>query len=506
MLMHVVHTLQDAKDTLVLFANTDLKVYRSEHLATDTLVDLDKLFALNNFKGNAGQVAVYFRVAGLEKFDRVIVVGLGKCAPYTSVATLKKAVGSLVSTLTEVKPDSLTVLCPTALFEGADGLYRTAAVMVEALNYARYQFKKFLTLDKKDGAQHSSDCSCCTAVKNYHFVVAEAEAAEFERGVVVARAISAGVKLARDLGNLPANICTPYYLSEVGTKLAADYEAVSVEVVDEHQMKELGMGCYLAVAQGTVNRPYMTVLKYSGAADQNQRPFVFVGKGMTFDSGGYSIKPAASMEEMIYDMCGGASALGLIKTVAELKLPINVVGVVAGCENLVDAAGYRPGDIVKSMKGLSVEIINTDAEGRLVLCDALTYVERFNPATVINIATLTGACMVALGNRITGVFANDDELAGELVAAGDYVGDAGWHMPVDDDFRDDMRGHHSDLINSGGRFGGASTAAAYLSYFTEDYRWAHLDIAGTAWVSGKKHNATGRPVSLMTQWLMNQVK
>lgn len=509
MLMNVVNNLTDEKDTLVVFVDNNLKVYQSEYLSTETLVDLEQLFTATNFKGNLKQVALYLRVKGLEQFTRVIAVGLGQVDANYPVASLKNVVTSLTAQLSDVKPVALTLLCPPTLVGSAEGdsqaAYHTAYVLVEALNYARYQFKRFLTLDKKDSSQHAADCSCCTAIKHYSFVVADQLKDAFTLGINDARAVSAGVKLARDLGNLPANICTPEYLAETGKKLAQEYDKVTTEVLDEHAMKELGMGCYLAVAQGTVNRPYLTVVKYQGT-DDNQRPYVFVGKGMTFDSGGYSLKPSASMEEMIYDMCGGASVLGLLKTVAELNLPLNVVGVVAGCENLVDANAYRPGDILKSMSGLTVEIINTDAEGRLALCDTLTYVKRFNPHTVVDIATLTGACVVALGSRLTGVFANDDTLAQELLASGRYTGDEGWHLPVNDDYRNDMRGHHSDLLNAGARFGGASTAAAYLSFFTEDYRWAHLDIAGTAWVSGKNHNATGRPVSLMANWLKQQVK
>ncbi|MFC6276333.1 leucyl aminopeptidase [Psittacicella hinzii] len=504
MLFNVVESLFHGKeDTLVLFTNEKRELLKSSQLSPQVVEAVAELLVLDNFKGKAGQVSHFYNVLGLEGFKRVIVVGLGKLEDL-SAKTLKRAATSLVTALSAVKATALTVLLPESLLSGERPIYRTAYVFVEALNFARYQFKRFYTLDKPEEG-HSDTCSCCTGVKSYHFAVEPAYTAEFEQGLNDARCVSAGVKLARDLGNLPANVCTPFYLAAQGEKLARDYDKITTEVVDEAQMEALGMGCYLAVGKGSVNRPYMTVVKYMGAPDQNLRPFVFVGKGMTFDTGGYSIKPAASMEEMKYDMCGAASVLGLMKAVAELDLPVNVIGVAAGCENLISSTAYRPGDILKSMSGITVEVNNTDAEGRLVLCDALTYIGRYNPLKVVDIATLTGACMVALGSRLTGVFSSNDEFAKELLAAGEYVEDRGWHLPLDDDFRADMRGNHADLTNAGGRFGGASTAAAFLSYFTKDYDWAHLDIAGTAWVSGKHHLATGRPVSLMVQYLQKQV-
>lgn len=293
MLMNVVTGLNDQKDTLVLFVDDNLKVYQSELLATETLVHLEQLFGLSNFKGGLKQVSLYLNVKGLENFGRVLVVGLGKVNAY-SVSHLKQVVAALTAQLSEVKPLALTLLCPPTLLAGTtvssateaaeqEAAYHTASVLVEALNYSRYQFKRFLTLDKKDNNQHAADCSCCTAIKNYNFVVPQELVEAFKQGINHARAVSAGVKLARDLGNLPANICTPAYLADTGRKLAQDYDKLEVEVLDEHAMAELGMGCYLAVAQGTVNRPYLTVLKYNGAADANQQPYVFVGKGMTFD-------------------------------------------------------------------------------------------------------------------------------------------------------------------------------------------------------------------------------
>lgn len=510
MLFNVNSDLSVAKNsTLVLFLDSDKQVLKSQLLSTPQLQEVEELCTLANFKGSSGQTSNFYN---LKNFDcaRLVLVGVGKVEDgKVDVSVLKSSMSSVVSSLTKVQAKSLVLLTPETLLDEEDeqkSAFRTARVMVESLNYARYQFKRFITLDKSEDG-HAEDCSCCTGIKSYHFVVDSNYFQSFEQGVEFARCVSAGVKLARDLGNLPPNECTPEYLARTGEKLAMDFENVEVEVLGEQEMKKLGMGCYLAVGKGSVNKPAMTILRYYGAKDRNERPYVFVGKGMTFDAGGYSLKPAAGMQEMKYDMCGAASVLGLMKSVAELELPLNLVVVVAGCENLIDGNAYRPGDILKSMSGLTVEIDNTDAEGRLVLCDALTYVSRFNPQTVVDVATLTGACMVALGSKLTGVFSNTEGLAQEVVKCGDYVDDRGWHLPLNEDFRNEMRGNHADLQNSSGsRLAGASTAAAFLSYFTKDYRWVHLDIAGTGWVSGKTHLATGRPISMMVTFLQRELE
>ncbi|OSM97496.1 leucyl aminopeptidase [Lonsdalea populi] len=325
-----------------------------------------------------------------------------------------------------------------------------------------------------------------------------------ERAIQHGLAIASGIKAAKDLGNMPPNICNAAYLASQARQLADAYDYITTRVIGEQQMKELGMNAYLAVGQGSQNESLMSVIEYKGNPDADAKPIVLVGKGLTFDSGGISIKPADSMDEMKYDMCGAATVYGVMRMAAELELPLNIIGVLAGCENMVDGRAYRPGDILTTMSGQTVEVLNTDAEGRLVLCDALTYVERFEPDVVIDIATLTGACVIALGHHITGLMSNHNPLAHELLGASEQAGDRAWRLPMLDEFQEQLESNFADIANIGGRPGGAITAACFLSRFTRKYSWAHLDIAGTAWRSGKAKGATGRPVALLSQFLLNR--
>lgn len=325
-----------------------------------------------------------------------------------------------------------------------------------------------------------------------------------ERAIQHGLAIASGIKAAKDLGNMPPNICNAAYLASQARQLADAYGYITTRVIGEQQMKELGMNAYLAVGQGSQNESLMSVIEYTGNPDADAKPIVLVGKGLTFDSGGISIKPADSMDEMKYDMCGAATVYGVMRMAAELELPLNIIGVLAGCENMVDGRSYRPGDILTTMSGQTVEVLNTDAEGRLVLCDALTYVERYEPDVVIDIATLTGACVIALGHHITGLMSNHNPLAHELLGASEQAGDRAWRLPMLDEYQEQLESNFADMANIGGRPGGAITAACFLSRFTRKYSWAHLDIAGTAWRSGKAKGATGRPVALLSQFLLNR--
>lgn len=302
---------------------------------------------------------------------------------------------------------------------------------------------------------------------------------------------------------MPPNICNPAYLAEQAKLLVNANDKISIDVVDEAKMEELGMGSYLAVGRGSVNESMMTIINYQGA-DADHKPIVLVGKGLTFDSGGISIKPGEAMDEMKYDMGGAAGVLGAMTALAELNLPINVIGVLAGCENMPDANAYRPGDILTTMSGQTVEVLNTDAEGRLVLCDALTYVERFEPELVIDVATLTGACVIALGAHATGLLSSHNPLAHELLNASEQSGDRAWRLPLWDEYQDQLESPFADFTNLGGRPAGTITAACFLSRFTKKYHWAHLDIAGTAWRGGKNKGSTGRPVGMLTQFLLNR--
>ena len=329
-----------------------------------------------------------------------------------------------------------------------------------------------------------------------------ADLAQAQTALVNAQAVGEGTSFAKDLGNLPPNICTPSYLAAQSIDLAKKY-AMKCEVLERADMEKLGMGALLAVAQGSVQPPKLIVIQYQGGR-ADAAPVALVGKGITFDTGGISLKPAAEMDEMKFDMCGAASVLGTLKAVAQMRLPLNVVGLVPTTENMPSGSAVKPGDIVKTLSGQTVEVLNTDAEGRLILCDALTYAERFKPSTVIDIATLTGACVVALGHVAAGLFANDDALSQELAAASDGAYDRVWPMPLWDDYQEQLRSNFADMANIGGRPAGAVTAACFLSRFAKAFRWAHLDIAGVAWRSGKEKGSTGRPVPLLSQFLIER--
>jgi leucyl aminopeptidase len=335
-------------------------------------------------------------------------------------------------------------------------------------------------------------------------VLVHASGASAARGLRQGAAIANGMSLTKRLGNLPPNICTPSFLADEARKLAKEWK-LGVEVLETKQLEALKMGSFLSVARGSTQAPRLIVLKYSGGG--KAAPIVLVGKGITFDSGGISIKPGLAMDEMKFDMCGAASVIGTLRTVAELKPKLNVIGVVAACENMPSGTASRPGDIVTSMSGQTIEILNTDAEGRLILCDALTYVERFKPAAVIDIATLTGACVIALGNVNSGLFANDDELASELMKASRRSNDAAWHLPLGDEYQEQLKTNFADMANIGTPSNaGAITAACFLARYTKAYPWAHIDIAGTAWKSGPAKGATGRPVPLLSQFLIDHAK
>ncbi len=319
-----------------------------------------------------------------------------------------------------------------------------------------------------------------------------------------ASALANGTDLSKDLANMPPNLCTPTYIAERARKLGRSHK-MRVEVLNQKQIESLKMGAFLAVAKGSDQAPKFIVMHYQGAGTK-AAPVVLVGKGITFDTGGISLKPAPDMDEMKFDMCGAASVIGTMAAIAEMKLRINVVAVVPTCENMPSGRACRPGDIVTTMSGQTVEILNTDAEGRLILCDALTYVERFKPAAVIDVATLTGACVIALGNHHSGLFCKVDALANELLDAGRDINDTCWRMPLDDEYQDGLKSPFADMANVGGRAGGAITAACYLARFTKAYDWAHLDIAGTAWKSGANKGASGRPVGLLTRFLIERAK
>jgi leucyl aminopeptidase len=420
--------------------------------------------------------------------ERVLLVGLGRESDF-GAKQYRLAIRNAVSTLVDTGARDVHLCVPELHVAGKDMVWKLRHAAIAAAD-ALYQFEEMKS--KKSPARRLRSVTFLQPGRNLTGA----------RGLVEGRAISAGMALARDLGNLPANVCTPTYLADQAVKLGKAWK-LGVQVLERRDMERLGMGSLLSVGSGSRQPPKLIVVRYNGAA-KSEKPVVLVGKGVTFDTGGISLKPAGDMDEMKYDMCGAASVLGTLRAVAEMKLACNVVGVIPTTENMPGGAATRPGDIVTSMSGQTVEILNTDAEGRLILCDALTYAERFKPQAVIDIATLTGACVIALGHVATGLFSNQDTLAEELLEAGTDAWDRVWRLPLWDDYQEQLKSPFADVANIGGRPAGAVTAASFLARFAESYSWAHLDIAGTAWVSGKNKGATGRPVPLLSTFLIGR--
>jgi leucyl aminopeptidase len=440
-----------------------------------------------DMEGKSNATLVMRHVANVAA-PRILLVGLGKQAEFGEVQYCK-AVRAAVKALPKGAKSAAFYL-PELPIKKASVLTKVA-LLVEVAVDVTYQVNA-IKLKKAD------PCS----MNEVSIIVEKSEIKEAEAGVKHGLAISAGVSLAKDLGNLPPNVCTPSYLGEQAKKLAKTY-GFKVEVLEQAEIKKLGMGSFLGVAQGSNEPPRLIVLQHN-KGKKGQKPVVLVGKGITFDTGGISLKPGADMDEMKYDMCGAASVLGTFKAIGELGLAMNAVGIIPTCENMPSGNAIKPGDILTSMSGQTIEVLNTDAEGRLILCDALTYAERFEPSAVVDIATLTGACVIALGHHPSGLFSNQDTLAKELLEAGEKAHDRAWHMPMWDDYQSQLDSNFADMANIGGRAGGSITAACFLSRFTKKYDWAHLDIAGTAWKSGKDKGGTGRPVPLLTTFLVQR--
>jgi leucyl aminopeptidase len=432
----------------------------------------------------------------------VLLVGLGKHDELTEKG-FRQAVIASVKALAKTGANDVASFLAESEVLNNDGKKQDAiwkiSHMVEAVNDASYRF------DVMKGKKDKSEKEVIKGITKLEVHVAESDDNQQAKiAIKQGLALSSGVSFAKDLGNLPPNICTPTYLAEQALAMVKTH-GLTVEVLEREELKKLGMGSFLGVAQGSVQPPKLIVLKHLHGK-KDQKPVVLVGKGITFDTGGISLKPGADMDEMKYDMCGAASVLGTFKAIAEMDLPLNVIGVIPACENMPDADAIRPGDVLTSMSGQTIEVLNTDAEGRLILCDALTYAEKFEPSAVIDIATLTGACVIALGHHVSAVFSNQDRLAKEILSAGEDALDRAWHMPMWEEYQSQLDSNFADIANIGGRAGGSITAACFLSRFAKKYHWAHLDIAGTAWKSGKEKGSTGRPVPLLTQFLKHRAE
>ncbi|HET8729981.1 MAG TPA: leucyl aminopeptidase [Moraxellaceae bacterium] len=446
------------------------------------------------FEGKPGQTQTLFTLPGIAA-EQVLVVGTGDRrdlearslvrAALAAAKALTKGPRKAVSFLAEVEVPGLSL----------DDRYSD---IVRATVEGSYRFEEYKS--RKTGSKGLDHLTLAVADKG--------SIPGLKKAVAWGQAVAVGVNRARDLGNLPPNVCHPAFLAEQARLLGKLHDKVlDVKVLGENDMKKLGMGAFLAVSQGSEQEGRLIAIEYRGGR-KNAPPVVLVGKGITFDTGGISLKPGAAMDEMKFDMCGAASVLGVMTALADSGLPLNVVGVMACAENMPSGRATRPGDIVTTLSGQTVEILNTDAEGRLVLCDALTWIGRYKPAVVIDIATLTGACVVALGKVVSGLFTPNDDLAHALVEAGQRSGDRTWRMPVMPEYQELLDSPFADMANisSGGPNGGAITAACFLQRFTRDYTWAHLDIAGVAWLSGAQKGATGRPVPLLMQFLKNRVE
>jgi len=445
-----------------------------------------------DLQGKPGQTLLLQQLPGI-KAERVLLVGTGK-ADELDNRQWRKVVTAVTGALKNLGGNDAALALQDVQIKGRDAYARTR-ILVEVLAGGQYVFDRFKS--KKADARPLSRIILLSD---------KAEQAQIEQAANHAQAITTGMNFARDLGNLPPNVCHPSYIAEQARQLGKDFKGLKVEVLDEKKLRELGAGSFLAVSQGSDQPGCIVVMQYNGGK-KGEQPYALVGKGITFDTGGISLKPGLGMDEMKYDMCGAASVLGTFRAALELQLPINLVGVLACAENMPSGGATRPGDIVTTLSGQTVEILNTDAEGRLVLCDALTYVERFKPRAVIDVATLTGACIVALGSQTSGLMSNDEELARQLLGAGQNADDRAWQLPLFDEYQEQLDSPFADIANIGGPKAGTITAACFLSRFTKAYAWAHLDIAGTAWISGgKEKGATGRPVPLLTQYLLDRVE
>jgi leucyl aminopeptidase len=437
-----------------------------------------------------GRCTVLTDVSGV-RATRVAVVGLGKISSF-GVTQYRRALAAALHAISHSKSRQI-LNCLTLEDTGGAEAYYLGRHTAQTVGESLYRFTEMKS-GKKPPVMPLKKVGLAVAGRG--------DAAQSMRGAKHGDAIVSGMSLAKDLGNLPANICTPSHIARTAQKLAREHKNLQTRVVNETEMKRLGMHSLLSVTAGTKEPAKLIVMQYKGKP--GKAPVVLVGKGVTFDSGGISLKPGPGMDEMKFDMCGAASVIGTMAVVAKLKLPINVNVVVPAVENLPSGKATKPGDIVKSMSGQTIEILNTDAEGRLILCDALTYSRRFKPDTIIDVATLTGACVIALGHHRTAVMSNNDDLSANIVAAGVSSDDRGWPMPLGEEWAAQLKSNFADMANVGGRDGGTITAGCFLGKFTEGLNWAHLDIAGTAWKSGKQKGATGRPVPMLTEFLLGR--
>ncbi len=452
---------------------------------------LQRMLKQSGMDGELKQTLMLYEVPGIQA-GSVLLVGLGKAKEFDA-KTYRKVLNTAIGALkgNRMKEAVWTLHQAAPKDTGVYSWVRETALAARENNYRFDQMKS-----KANPPKHPLKLLLL-------HIINKSSQPGVEKALAHAQAIADGMDLAKDLGNLPGNICTPSFLADQALALDRQFPRLKVKVLEEADMKKLGMGALLAVSRGSRQPAKLILMEYGGAGEK-QKPVVMVGKGLTFDAGGISIKPGEAMDEMKYDMCGGAAVLGTMLACCRMELPINLVGVVPASENLPDGAANKPGDVITSLSGQTIEVLNTDAEGRLILCDALTYSERYEPDVVIDIATLTGACLIALGKHASGLFTQNEELAIDLLSAGQCINDRAWRMPLWDDYQELLDSNFADMANIGGRAGGAITAACFLSRYTRKMCWAHLDIAGTAWLNGSNKGSTSRPVPLLSQYLLQR--
>lgn len=454
---------------------------------------LSTLIRRGDLEGKTGQVLLLHNVPGTLA-DRVLLVGCGRERELGD-SQYRKIIASAISTLNETGSMEAVCYLPELNVKGRD-IHWKIRQAVETTEDTLYRFD--LLKSKKDNTRRPLR-------KVVWSVPSRRELGRGEQAITAGQAIAHGVTLAKNLANMPGNICTPSYLAEQAVELGEKFSGIETTVLEEADMQGLQMGALLSVSRGSREPAKLVVMNYRGGKPK-AKPIVLVGKGLTFDAGGISLKPAPDMDQMKYDMCGAASVFGTLSAVAEMGLELNVIGITPCSENLPDGAANKPGDIVTSMSGQTVEILNTDAEGRLILADALTYAERFEPDVVIDIATLTGACVIALGSQCSGLLGNHSPLVHDLLNAGKQSGDRAWELPLWEEYQEQLNSNFADMANIGGREAGTITAACFLARYTKKFHWAHLDIAGTAWRKGNDKGATGRPVSLLTQYILDRLE
>jgi leucyl aminopeptidase len=472
---------------------TIIGVYQNQQLFPALSPKLQELIAKvlerGDLTGKLGETVLINLVPDSD-IERLMLVGLGENKPL-SPKNFRKALSAAIISLK--KPFIKTICCGLAGVEVKDcNIQWNVRQIIEVFNDAVYQF----TALKSDKETESKLQKILISAFDLDLELAR-------NGLLQGMSIASGVNLTKSLADLPGNVCTPAYMAEQALELGKQHSGLIVKVLEESDMKELGMGSFLSVTRGSRQPAKLITIEYQGGAS-GSKPVILVGKGLTFDAGGISLKPGQGMDEMKYDMCGGAAVMGTLSAVAQMQLPLNVIGLIPSSENLPDGDASKPGDIVTSMSGKTIEVLNTDAEGRLILCDTLTYSERFKPEVVIDLATLTGACLVALGRIPSGLLGNDDELCDALTLAGDIACDSVWRLPLWEEYNELLKSNFADLANIGGKDAGTITAACFLSEFAKNFRWAHLDIAGTAWRTGPTKGATGRPVPLLAQYLINR--